>query len=222
VSPSVRAHRHPRSRPRTRTAPAGKRFGRLESDRDREFFVIDRRPRQAAQVDSRFDGIARRDTRRRSSAGNVGLEAILLQDASRDLHHVDVMRSSSRHRKPRSDAKPVRGHSAARAKTDSKTQSSIVAGCARIETQAVEAQRSRIAEGHELAGRAPVATRPSGRVVRVDDAIRDPEPVVTEDQRLLDTGRAEADFRAAKHGASSGSRASSSRGSTRWATSRAP
>ena len=47
-----------------------------------------------------------------------------------------------------------------------------------------------------MAGREPGrGIRTAGRVVKVDDAIRDPEPAVTEDQRLLDRPHLGDDFR---------------------------
>jgi uncharacterized protein (TIGR00730 family) len=65
----------------------------------------------------------------------------------------------------------------------------------RLEHAAVRGAKARATEG---AGKGSThGKRTSGAVVRVDDAIRDPEPMVTEDQRLLDnTGTADAsDFR---------------------------
>jgi hypothetical protein len=55
--------------------------------------------------------------------------------------------------------------------------------------------RDRAAEGDRLAGRAPTGVRAACAVWRVDDAIRDPEPAMTEDQRLLDTPELHDDFR---------------------------
>ncbi|HTR52038.1 MAG TPA: TIGR00730 family Rossman fold protein [Kofleriaceae bacterium] len=58
--------------------------------------------------------------------------------------------------------------------------------------------RERAAEGHRMAGREPTGVRAAGAVWRVDDSIRDPEPLVTEDQRLLDQPVAHDDFRRAE------------------------
>ncbi len=55
--------------------------------------------------------------------------------------------------------------------------------------------RDRTAEGHRMAGREPTGVRAAGSVIRVDDAIRDPEPALTEDQRLLDQPTPHDDFR---------------------------
>jgi hypothetical protein len=64
----------------------------------------------------------------------------------------------------------------------------------RLQREAVDAARDRTAEGHRRAGREPNLTRRhSGAVVKIDDALRDPEP--TEDQRLLDSPHVPADFR---------------------------
>jgi uncharacterized protein (TIGR00730 family) len=64
----------------------------------------------------------------------------------------------------------------------------------RLQREAVDAARDRTAEGHRSAGREPSLTRRhSGAVVKIDDALRDPEP--TEDQRLLDAPHVPADFR---------------------------
>jgi uncharacterized protein (TIGR00730 family) len=66
----------------------------------------------------------------------------------------------------------------------------------KIESAATEQARARVEEGHLKAGRAPrQGARILGPVIKVDDAIRDPEPVVTEDQRLLDTPNVHEDFR---------------------------
>ncbi|MDB4957962.1 MAG: hypothetical protein JWO36_5531 [Myxococcales bacterium] len=66
----------------------------------------------------------------------------------------------------------------------------------KIEVKATQAARVRTEEGHRLAGRTPRAgIRIAGAVLKVDDAIRDPEPVVTEDQRLLDEPNIPEDFR---------------------------
>jgi len=66
----------------------------------------------------------------------------------------------------------------------------------RIQKQAVDAARERTVEGHRSAGRKPeVSRRHSGAVVHVDDALRDPEPPATEDQKLLDSPHVAPDFR---------------------------
>ncbi|MBV8755648.1 MAG: TIGR00730 family Rossman fold protein [Deltaproteobacteria bacterium] len=60
----------------------------------------------------------------------------------------------------------------------------------------MDAARERTEEGHRQAGREPdPVRRHSGPVVHVDDAIRDPEPILTEDQRLLDAPHVVGDFR---------------------------
>ena len=60
----------------------------------------------------------------------------------------------------------------------------------------MDAARDRTQEGHRHAGREPnQVRRHSGAVVRVDDAIRDPEPQLTEDQKLLDAPHEIGDFR---------------------------
>ena len=65
-----------------------------------------------------------------------------------------------------------------------------------IEATAVRDGRERALEGNRMAGREPPpAVRPAGATVKVDDAIRDPEPAVTEDRRLLDAPSDDADFR---------------------------
>jgi uncharacterized protein (TIGR00730 family) len=67
---------------------------------------------------------------------------------------------------------------------------------ARIQSEALHAARGRSEEGHRMAGREPRrGERRSGAVVKVDDALRDPEPMMTEDQRLLDQPQLEQDFR---------------------------
>ena len=59
---------------------------------------------------------------------------------------------------------------------------------ARVEASARAAGRDRIDEGHRAAGRVPPGRRRhSGAVLVIDDAIRDPEAVVTEDEKLLAT-----------------------------------
>ena len=67
----------------------------------------------------------------------------------------------------------------------------------RIERAAVQGKRRREQEGSRLAGRDPAHVgRPAGATIKVDDAIRDPDPL-TEDQKLLDspTDRGRVDFR---------------------------
>ncbi len=65
-----------------------------------------------------------------------------------------------------------------------------------LQKAAMNAARERTHEGHRKAGREPNQTRRhSGPVVHVDDAIRDPEPILTEDQRLLDSPHVVGDFR---------------------------
>ncbi len=71
------------------------------------------------------------------------------------------------------------------------------AALGRTERAAVQDKRKREQEGSRLAGRKPAkAGRPSGATIKVDDAIRDPEPL-TEDQKLLDvsTDAMTIDFR---------------------------
>jgi hypothetical protein len=52
----------------------------------------------------------------------------------------------------------------------------------------MHAAKKRAEEGHKMAGRAPKrGARASGAVQKVDDAIRDPESLVTSDQRMLDS-----------------------------------
>src|SRR5580692_4923395 len=60
---------------------------------------------------------------------------------------------------------------------------------ARTEATAVGAGRARIAAGHRAAGHAPPPRRGrrAGAVLTIDDAIRDPEALVTEDEKLLAT-----------------------------------
>jgi hypothetical protein len=56
--------------------------------------------------------------------------------------------------------------------------------------------RARAEEGEREAGREPRSgVRHRGAVVVVDDALRDPEPALTEDQKLLDSPHAHEDFR---------------------------
>jgi uncharacterized protein (TIGR00730 family) len=67
----------------------------------------------------------------------------------------------------------------------------------RTEKTAVRMKRVRDEEASRLAGRKPPRTgRPSGPTIKVDDAIRNPEPL-TEDQKLLDvqSGLPNDDFR---------------------------
>jgi uncharacterized protein (TIGR00730 family) len=65
-----------------------------------------------------------------------------------------------------------------------------------IEATAVREGRERALEGNRLAGREPPpAIRPAGATIKIDDAIRDPEPSLTEDRRLLDALVTESDFR---------------------------
>jgi len=64
----------------------------------------------------------------------------------------------------------------------------------RLQRASVDAARERTEEGHRQAGRETNRLRRhSGPVVRIDDALRDPEP--TEDQRLLDSPHGPPDFR---------------------------
>ena len=59
---------------------------------------------------------------------------------------------------------------------------------AHVEATAFAAGRARIAEGHRAAGRSPPPrVRRSGAVLKIDDAIRDPEALLTEDEKLLAT-----------------------------------
>jgi hypothetical protein len=59
---------------------------------------------------------------------------------------------------------------------------------ARDEATARAAGKARIAAGHRAAGRAPPRRgRRTGAVLKIDDAIRDPEAIVTEDEKLLAT-----------------------------------
>ncbi len=59
---------------------------------------------------------------------------------------------------------------------------------ARVEATALAAGRARIAEGHRAAGREPPRRgRRRRAVVPIDDTIRDPEAIVTEDEKLLAT-----------------------------------
>jgi hypothetical protein len=70
---------------------------------------------------------------------------------------------------------------------------------AQTEATAVAAGKARTAEGHRAAGRKPPKPgRSSGAVRKIDDAIRDPESAVTEDEKLLATPTspdAPSDFR---------------------------
>jgi uncharacterized protein (TIGR00730 family) len=67
---------------------------------------------------------------------------------------------------------------------------------ARIQKEAVAAACARNEEGHRMAGRDPRRGElRSGPVTKVDDALRDPEPMITEDQKLLDAPHIAADFR---------------------------
>ena len=64
----------------------------------------------------------------------------------------------------------------------------------RLQRASVDAARERTEEGHRQAGRETNRLRRhSGPVVRIDDALRDPEP--TDDQRLLDSPHGPPDFR---------------------------
>jgi uncharacterized protein (TIGR00730 family) len=66
----------------------------------------------------------------------------------------------------------------------------------KVEATSTRQARARTEEGHRLAGRKPrKSTRVLGAAIEVDDAIRDPEPVLTEDQKLLDTSNVREDFR---------------------------
>jgi len=63
---------------------------------------------------------------------------------------------------------------------------------------AVQGTRERTEAGHRMAGRIPpsetVRGRQSGATRKVDDALRDPAPAVTEDEKLLQTPTPEEDF----------------------------
>jgi uncharacterized protein (TIGR00730 family) len=101
-----------------------------------------------------------------------------------DLHHVDLM-ARSRHRKRPSDTIRVDVNRKRVLDRDA---------LARIQSQALSGARSRTEEGHVLAGRPPRrGWRETGNVM-VDDAIRDPESALTEDQKLLDSPHV-VDFR---------------------------
>ena len=57
-----------------------------------------------------------------------------------------------------------------------------------MQSEALHGAKKRAEEGHKLAGRAPKrGARAAGAVQKVDDAIRDPESLVTSDQRMLDS-----------------------------------
>jgi uncharacterized protein (TIGR00730 family) len=64
-----------------------------------------------------------------------------------------------------------------------------------IQKQAVDQARARQREGERKAAKPPERGRRAGMVVKVDDAIRDPDNSVTEDQRLLDRPQDHVDFR---------------------------
>jgi uncharacterized protein (TIGR00730 family) len=109
-----------------------------------------------------------------------------LQDAPRDLHHVDVMATRIHRTRPSAgNGTHVNGHG--------------VLG--RAELQAVQKEamaqaRAREHEGQRQAGRKiERGRRRAGAVSTIDDAIRDPDTVVTEDQRLLDLPHVHEDFR---------------------------
>ncbi len=63
-----------------------------------------------------------------------------------------------------------------------------------IQSRAIGQARARAAEGQQAAAK-PARGRRTGAVVKVDDAIRDPDQAMTEDQRLLDRPHVEEDFR---------------------------
>jgi uncharacterized protein (TIGR00730 family) len=92
------------------------------------------------------------------------------------------MSIGSRHR-----AKPSAGKRRAVNTPRAKATTTRRAALRNAETLAVAEGRERLAEGHRMAGREPPRVRLSGPVIKVDDSIRDPEPVETEDQKLLDS-----------------------------------
>jgi uncharacterized protein (TIGR00730 family) len=106
-----------------------------------------------------------------------------LQDAACHLHHIEVMpshrskRSATNRRAVNHDA--IMDRSALGAK----------------QAASVAQAGDRAAEGNRMAGRSPTGMRGAGAVWQVDDAIRDPELSLTEDQRLLDQPAARDDFR---------------------------
>jgi uncharacterized protein (TIGR00730 family) len=65
----------------------------------------------------------------------------------------------------------------------------------RLQDAAVRGAKQRA--GHAVDKDIAKTKRSVGAVVKVDDALRDPEPIVTEDQRLLDSSGNEFDFRRA-------------------------
>jgi uncharacterized protein (TIGR00730 family) len=84
-----------------------------------------------------------------------------------------------------------------RSKTPAKTSKVLDRAALRqIEWQAMDHAAARADEGQRMAGRGKAGIQAKGAVlqVRVDDAIRDPQPT-TEDQRLLDVVREQDDFR---------------------------
>ena len=67
---------------------------------------------------------------------------------------------------------------------------------ARLQAAALHGARTRAEEGHAAAGREPRrGVRHAGARLQVDDAIRDPEALLTEDQKLLDSPHVADDFR---------------------------
>jgi uncharacterized protein (TIGR00730 family) len=65
-----------------------------------------------------------------------------------------------------------------------------------VQQKAMDQARARQMEGEREAGRTVErGRRRAGPVVKVDDAIRDPDRVITEDQRLLDRPHLDDDFR---------------------------
>jgi uncharacterized protein (TIGR00730 family) len=104
-----------------------------------------------------------------------------LHDAACDLHHVDLM---SRHRVKRSAGTRARVN-----KGSALDRSDL----SRLQNDAVRGAKQRSAHGDVL----KPTVRVAGPVVKVDDALRDPEPIVTEDKKLLDSTHDDEDFRRA-------------------------
>lgn len=97
---------------------------------------------------------------------------------------------AARHR-----AKPSATHRRAvnRAVTPSRMLDRVALG--QTEKSAVAQARDRSDEGHRMAGREPRGRRAAGPVVKVDDAIRDPDDNLTEDKRLFEAPATREDFR---------------------------
>ena len=154
----------------TRIAPSVEPLGALDLIEVARLLVVDRRPRQLRR--SRPAPILAGPGSSLDAPGHVGLEAVLLEHAARDLEQVEVMAGSHR-----SKRYPNKKH-------DVLDRGDLQ----RIQKQAVDAARERTVEGHLSASHKPEVTRRhSGAVVHVDDALRDPEPMRTEDQKLLDS-----------------------------------